>query len=60
MWGTRSSVAGTEEKRRKAGRAEFMQALEGTVKQRLAPQKGGRPPEAGMDARQSELVFELE
>jgi hypothetical protein len=37
-----------------------VQALEGTMKRRLAPQKGGRPLKAGLDARQSELAFESE
>jgi len=32
----------------------------GWPKRRLAPQKGGRPPKAGLDARQSELTFESE
>jgi len=45
---------------RPLGSAEFVQALEGTMKRRLAPQKGGRPPKAALDARQSELVFESE
>ena len=45
---------------RPLGSAEFVQALEGTMKRRLAPQKGGRPPKAGLDARQSELAFESE
>ena len=43
---------------RPLGSAEFVQALEGTMKRRLAPQKGGRPSKAGLDARQSELAFE--
>jgi hypothetical protein len=30
------------------------------MKRRLAPQKGGRPPKTGLDARQSELAFEPE
>ncbi len=45
---------------RPLGSAEFVEALEGTMKRRLAPQKGGRPPKAGLDARQGELVFESE
>jgi putative transposase len=45
---------------RPLGSAEFVQALEGSMKRRLAPQKGGRPPKAGLDARQSELAFEPE
>jgi putative transposase len=45
---------------RPLGSAEFVQALEGSMKRRLAPRKGGRPPKAGLDARQSELAFESE
>jgi putative transposase len=45
---------------RPLGSAEFVQALEGSMKRRLAPQKGGRPPKSGLDARQSELAFESE
>jgi putative transposase len=45
---------------RPLGSAEFVQALEEAMKRRLAPQKGGRPPKAGLDARQSELAFESE
>jgi hypothetical protein len=36
------------------------QALDGSMKRRLAPQKGGRPPKIGLDARQSELPFRPE
>jgi hypothetical protein len=39
--------------RRPLGSAEFVQALEGAMKWRLAPQKEGRPPKIGLDARQS-------
>jgi putative transposase len=42
---------------RPLGSAEFVRALEGSMKRRLAPQKGGRPPKSGLDARQSELAF---
>ena len=42
------------------GSTAFVQALEGSMKRRLAPQKGGRPPKTGLDARQSELAFESE
>jgi putative transposase len=45
---------------RPLGSAEFVQALEGSMRRRLAPQKGGRPPKTGLDARQSELAFEPE
>jgi putative transposase len=45
---------------RPLGSAEFVQALEGSMKRRLAPQKGGRPPKSCLDARQSELAFEPE
>ena len=45
---------------RPLGSAEFVLALEGAMKRRLAPQKGGRPPKTGLDARQSELAFESE
>jgi hypothetical protein len=45
---------------RPLGSAEFVQALERSMKRRLAPQKGGRPPKAGLDARQSELAFASE
>jgi hypothetical protein len=45
---------------RPLGSTEFVQALEGSMKRRLAPQKGGRPPKACLDARQSELAFEPE
>jgi hypothetical protein len=45
---------------RPLGSAEFVQALGGAMKRRLAPQKGGRPPKTGLDARQSELAFESE
>ena len=45
---------------RPLGSAEFVHALEGTMKRRLAPQKGGRPPKAGSDAGQGELAFESE
>ena len=45
---------------RPLGSAEFVQALEGSMKRRLAPRKGGRPPKAGSDVRQSELAFESE
>ena len=38
---------------RPLGSAEFVRDLEGTMKRRLAPQKGGRPPKAGLDARQA-------
>jgi hypothetical protein len=38
---------------RPLGSAEFVQALEGSMRRRLAPQKGGRPPKTGLDARQS-------
>jgi putative transposase len=42
---------------RPLGSTEFVQALEGSMTRRLAPQKGGRPPKACLDARQSELSF---
>jgi hypothetical protein len=42
------------------GSSEFVQALEGSMKRRLAPQKGGRPPKTCLDRRQSELTFEPE
>ena len=42
---------------RPLGSAEFVQTLEGSMKRRLAPQKGGRPPKTGLDARQRELAF---
>jgi putative transposase len=45
---------------RPLGSTEFVQTLEGSMKRRLAPQKGGRPPKARLDARQSELAFEPE
>ena len=45
---------------RPLGGAEFVQALEGSLKRRLAPQKGGRPPKTSKDARQSELAFETD
>jgi hypothetical protein len=45
---------------RPLGSAEFVQALEGSMKRRLARQKGGRPRKTGLDARQSELAFEPE
>jgi putative transposase len=45
---------------RPLGSTEFVQALEGSMKRRLAKQKGGRPPKACLDARQSELAFEPE
>jgi putative transposase len=45
---------------RPLGSAEFVQALKRSMKRRLAPQKGGRPPKAGLDARQSELAFASE
>jgi hypothetical protein len=43
-----------------AGSGRVCAALEGTMKRRLAPLKGGRPPKAGLYERQSELVFESE
>jgi hypothetical protein len=43
---------------RPLGSTEFVQALEGSTKRRLAPQKGGRPPNKGLNERQSKLVFE--
>jgi putative transposase len=45
---------------RPLGSAEFVQALEGSMKRRLAPRKGGRPSKTGLDARQSVLVFDPE
>jgi putative transposase len=45
---------------RPLGSAEFVQALERSMKRRLAPQKGGRPPTTCLDARQCELAFEPE
>lgn len=45
---------------RPLGSTEFVQALEGSMKRRLAPQKGGRPPKTRLDPRQSELAFESE
>jgi putative transposase len=45
---------------RPLGSTEFVQTLEGSMKRRLAPQKGGRPPKPRLDARQSELAFEPE
>ena len=42
---------------RPLGSEEFVQALEGSMKRRLAPQKRGRPPKNRLDARQSELAF---
>ena len=45
---------------RPLGSTEFVRTLEGLMKRRLAPQKGGRPPKARLDARQSELAFEPE
>ena len=45
---------------RPLGSAEFVQALEASMKRRLAPQKGGHPHKTGFDARQSELAFESE
>jgi putative transposase len=45
---------------RPLGSTEFVQTLEGSMKRRLSPQKGGRPPKAGLDARQRELTFEPE
>jgi len=45
---------------RPLGSAEFVRALEGSMKRRLAPQKGGRPPKTSVDARQNELAFETE
>jgi putative transposase len=41
---------------RPLGSADFVQALEASMKRRLAPQKGGRPPKTGLDARQCELA----
>jgi hypothetical protein len=38
---------------RPLGSTEFVQALEGSTKQRLAPQKGRRPPKACLDARRA-------
>jgi putative transposase len=43
---------------RPLGSTEFVQALEGSTKRRLAPQKGGRPPKECVNERQSKLVFE--
>jgi hypothetical protein len=45
---------------RPLGSAEFVQALEGSMKRRLAPRKGGRPPKTGLDAKQSVLAFDPE
>jgi hypothetical protein len=45
---------------RPLGSAEFVQALERSMKRRLAPQKGGCPPKAGLDARHSELALASE
>jgi putative transposase len=45
---------------RPLGSTEFVQALERSMKRRLSPRKGGRPPKTGLDARQSELAFESE
>jgi hypothetical protein len=45
---------------RPLGSAEFVQALEGSMKRRLAPRKGGRPPKTRLDARQSVLAFDPE
>jgi hypothetical protein len=42
---------------RPLGSAEFVQALVGSMKRRLAPQRGGRPPKSCLDARQSELAL---
>jgi hypothetical protein len=43
---------------RPLGRAKFVQALEGSMKRRLALRKGKRPSKAGPDARQSVLAFD--
>jgi putative transposase len=45
---------------RPPGIAEFVQALEGSMKRRLAPQKGGRPTKMALEAKQSKLAFEAE
>ncbi len=45
---------------RPLGSAEFVQALERSMKRRLGRRKGGRPPKTGLDARQTELAFEPE
>jgi putative transposase len=45
---------------RPLGSAEFVQALEGSMKRRLAPRKGGRPSNTGLNARQSVLAFDPE
>jgi putative transposase len=42
---------------RPLGNAEFVQALERSMKRRLTPRKGGRPPKTSLDTRQSELAF---
>jgi hypothetical protein len=59
MWDT-TEIRRCTHTGRPLGSAEFVQALEETMKRRLAPQTGGRPPKAGLDARQSELAFESE
>jgi hypothetical protein len=45
---------------RPLGTAEFVQALEGSMKRRLAPQNGGRPAKMALEAKQSKLAFEAE
>jgi hypothetical protein len=42
---------------RPLGSAEFVQALEGSMKRWLTPLRGGRHPKASLDPRQSELAF---
>jgi hypothetical protein len=43
---------------RPLGSGDFVKELERSTQRRLAPQKGGRPPQPAIDQRQTEFGFD--